>query len=61
MVSNLLQVVPPAKDTATVWVLSSGQVLSVDAHFSDWFGHRPVDLEGGSTAALTANGKQLDE
>lgn len=44
-----MQAVPADPDVATVWLLTSGHVLSVDSQFQDWFGHRPADLEGGAT------------
>lgn len=31
-----VQAVPPQPNTACVWVLANGAILSVDAAFTDW-------------------------
>ncbi|GFH16402.1 PAS domain-containing protein, partial [Haematococcus lacustris] len=36
-------------------------MLSVDAVFTDWFGHRPEDLLGGYINSLVVEKKQMDE
>lgn len=56
-----LQKVTAVEDTATVWLLASGQILSVDTKFCDWFGYSAPDLEGGTCSQWTPSSKQLDE
>ena len=47
--------------TAKAWVLANGAMLSVDAVFTDWFGHRPDDLLGTYVNSLIVEHKTLEK
>ncbi len=37
---GVFQQLPTEPDVATVWLMASGHVLSCDALFTDWLGHK---------------------
>ena len=51
----------PPKNTATCWVLSSGQIVSVDTTFTDWFGYRATDVMAASLATVLMDAKSLEQ
>ena len=55
-----MQHTPPPPDVACAWVMANGVVISVDATFSDWFGHQDRDLPFGAYFdSLVVDGKAL--
>ena len=56
------QPVPPPPDVACAWVMANGVVISVDATFSDWFGHQDKDLPHGThIGSLVVDNKALSK
>jgi hypothetical protein len=53
---SALQHVNPVPETATVWVLRGGTILSVDPAFSDWFGYTIKEVQEKSLSMLVGSG-----
>ena len=49
------------KNSATAWVLASGQIVSVDTTFTDWFGFRAPDLMAASLHTIIDDAKSLEK
>ncbi|KAJ9517556.1 hypothetical protein QJQ45_025104, partial [Haematococcus lacustris] len=58
---GVVEAVTSPPDTAMAWVLSNGAMLSVDAVFTDWFGHRPEDLLGGYINSLVVENNRMSQ
>ena len=56
-----VQVIPPPPGTASLWVLPSGGVMSVDAQFTNLFGHHATDLEGETLEAVMVDSTDLNK
>ena len=58
---GVIEPVTTERGCAKAWVLSSGQIASVDKTFSDWFGFRAAEVMGTSIGAVLHDARVLEE